>query len=117
EALVDRLGGPRLRAWCRERAWPVPEPRPGELAGRVLVEEPVDLSRPFAPPPPERSAVEGGPSEGPPAPRGRASRVSRLAVAGCGILGLLIWLVVSGFAAIIAALAPFSASCARGEAA
>lgn len=38
EELVDRLGGPSLRRWCRERAWAAPAERRGEFDGREITE-------------------------------------------------------------------------------
>lgn len=106
EDLVERLGGPRLRAWCRERAWPDPPARTGELTGRVLEEQPVDL----APPDEEATRAERLPAPDATVRATRGAPVPRRRGVGCGVLGLAIWLVVSGFTAIIAALARIAAS-------
>lgn len=104
EQLVEALPGPRLRTWCRERRWPGPQPRAGELVGRTLTEETVDLDRPPRIQPPA-TAEPTRASFDPKALGGR-----HLAVVGCGVAGLAIGLVVSGMAAFIVALAMFAAS-------
>jgi serine/threonine protein kinase len=44
EALVERLDGPRLRAWCQDRSWPTISEQSGMLTGRILDPSPIGPS-------------------------------------------------------------------------